>query len=69
MQREIILDMAEQCAARSLSTLHPVERALQRDEPPQRSDYAELRLQLALIQQVEALRLTLLATMAPIVHD
>lgn len=62
MQRQVIVDMSEQAAARSLSTLHPVERLLAEGA-------VELtpgeRLQLALVQQLEGVRLAIMALVAP----
>ena len=68
MQRTVIVDLCDQAAARSLSTLHPVEQILREDA--RRIDVedglsVDELLQLALVQQLEALRLAILALVAP----
>lgn len=60
MQRTVLVEMADEMAARSLRTLRPVEDRLRRDHGTDST-----RAAVALVQQVEALRLTLLALVAP----
>lgn len=63
MQRTIILDMAEQAEARSVASLSRIERGDLTAAAGQESAF--LMALLGIGQELQALRLTILATMAP----